>query len=59
MLEIIKFLKIDLRLDNFSRTNYYDYDDQQLQQIIDNNKIDIDDNVENNDTIEENDSQST
>ena len=60
MLEIIKFVKTDLRLDNFSRTDYYDYEEQQLQKIIDNNNIDIDDNnVEKNDTIQKNDSQLT
>ena len=55
ILEIIKFFKTDLRLDNFTRTDYRNYDDQQLSKSKDRNDTDVETNgVEKNDKIDKN-----
>ena len=56
VLAIITFFKTDLRLDNFTRTDYRDYGDDD-QELISNKKgrndVDVgNNNVENNDKID-------
>lgn len=56
VLEIIKFFKTDMRLDNFSRTDYCNDDDQALNNNNNNDQKDVDvdhNNAQNNSQIDQ------